>query len=201
MRYDFLVETYATERVKVVSVWSEFRDDDLPLRPRQNDPRGRSVHEQMVHQCVSEDLWFRNMLGINVSAPPLPEREERLEFMKRYAEDSGKRLAALQKKDEAWWEELTNFFDVQRSRAWVMMRRISHTSHHRGQLMAMLRMLGHDLHSNYGPTADTGGLMQNHAATIYAYGSLGQLLAEETAGGRKAPLPGAQGRAVTERPE
>ena len=35
--------------------------------------------------------------------------------------------------------------------------------------MAMLRMLGHDLHSNYGPTADTGGLMQNHAPTIYAY--------------------------------
>ena len=29
-----------------------------------------------------------------------------------------------------------------------MMRRISHTSHHRGQLMAMLRMLGHDVHSN-----------------------------------------------------
>ena len=29
--------------------------------------------------------------------------------------------------------------------------------------MAMLRMLGRDLHSNYGPTADTGGLMLDHA--------------------------------------
>ena len=29
MRYDFLLETYATERVKVLSVWSEFRDVDL----------------------------------------------------------------------------------------------------------------------------------------------------------------------------
>ena len=28
MSYDFLVETYDTERIKVVSVWSEFRDDD-----------------------------------------------------------------------------------------------------------------------------------------------------------------------------
>ena len=37
--------------------------------------------------------------------------------------------------------------------------------------MAMLRMLGRDLHSNYGPTADTGGLMQDHAPTIYAYSS------------------------------
>jgi uncharacterized damage-inducible protein DinB len=27
------------------------------------------------------------------------------------------------------------------SRAWVMVRRIAHTAHHRGQQMAMLRML------------------------------------------------------------
>ncbi len=30
MRYDFLVETYETERIKVVSVWSIFRDSDPP---------------------------------------------------------------------------------------------------------------------------------------------------------------------------
>jgi uncharacterized damage-inducible protein DinB len=153
MRYDFLVETYATERVKVVSVWSEFRDEDLPIRPRQDEPRGRSVREQMIHQCVSENLWFRTMLGIDVNAPPLPAQELRLEFIKRYAEDSGKRLAALKSKSEDWWEAGTTFFDVQRSRAWVMTRRLTHTSHHRGQQMAMLRMLGHDLHSNYAPAA------------------------------------------------
>jgi len=200
MRYDFLVETYATERVKVVSVWSEFRDEDLPFRPRQGDPRGRSVHEQMVHQCVSEDLWFRNMLGIDVGAPPLPERETRLEFMKRYAEDSGKRLAVLRMKDEPWWEDETKFFDVARSRGWVMVRRMTHTSHHRGQLMAMLRMLGRDLHSNYGPTADTGGLMQNHAPTIYAYPNLRALLEGEARGAGKAPLPGPGDKPSTERP-
>ncbi len=200
MRYDFLIETYATERIKVLSVWSEFRDDDLPVRPSRDDARGRSVHEQMVHQCVSEDLWFRTMLGIDVEAPPLPKRETRLQFMQQYAEDSGKRLAELSKKDEAWWEESTKFFSVQRSRAWVMTRRIAHTSHHRGQLMAMLRMLGRDLHSNYGPTADTGGLMQNHAPTIYAYPSLEALLQGESAGGAKASLPGSGGKPVTERP-
>ena len=59
----------------------------------------------------------------------------------------------------------------------TMTRRIAHTSHHRGQLMAMLRMLGSDMHSTYGPTADTGGLMQNQAPTIYAYASLEALLA------------------------
>ena len=201
MKYDFLIETYETERIKVVSVWSEFKDADLPVRPRPGDPRGRSVHEQMVHQCVSEDLWFRNMLGIDVGAPPLPKLETRLEFMKRYAEDSGKRLAALQAKNESWWEGQTTFFSVQRSRAWVMTRRMNHTSHHRGQLMAMLRMLGRELHSNYGPTADTGGLMQNHAPTIYAYASLDALFNGESQGGAKVPLPAADANPVTERPD
>jgi hypothetical protein len=61
-------------------------------------------------------------------------------------------------------------------------------------------MLGHDLHSNYGPTADTGGLMQNHAPTIYAYPSLDLLLAGDDGGEKKAPLPGPSGTPVTERP-
>lgn len=200
MRYDFLVETYETERIKVVSVWSEFKDSELPVRPLQSDSRGRSVHEQMIHQCASEDIWFRTMLDIDVGAPPLPKPETRLEFIKRYAEDSGKRLAALRTKDEAWWEGETTFFDVKRSRAWVMTRRIAHTSHHRGQQIAMLRMLGHSLHSNYGPTADTGGLMQNHAPTIYAYPTVEALLSGEAEGGVKSSLPGAGGKPVTERP-
>src|SRR3989449_5113895 len=200
MRYEFLVETYGRERLKVVSVWSEFRDEDLPVRPREGDPRGRSVHEQMVHQCVSEDAWFRNMLGIDVGAPPLPVKETRLEFIKRYAEDSGKRLAALQAKDERWWEEEVSFFDVKRSRAWVMTRRIAHTSHHRGQQMAMLRMLGLDVHSNYGPTADTGGPMQTHAPTTHPKPRLEALLKGEAAGGAKSPLPGSGGKPVPERP-
>lgn len=200
MRYDFLVETYATERIKVLSIWSEFKDEDLPVRPSRSDSRGRSVHEQLVHQCVSENLWFMNMLSIDVGAPPLPKPETRLEFLRRYAEDSGKRLQVLQSKKEPWWEEGTQFFDVVRSRAWVVTRRITHTSHHRGQLMAMLRMLQRDLHSNYGPTADTGGLMQNHAPTIYAYSGVEALLAGEAIGGRKTQLPGTAGKAVTERP-
>src|SRR5260370_35424810 len=95
MRYDFVVDTYETERIKVVSVWSEFRDEDLAMRPREGDPRGRSVREQMVHQCVSENLWFMNMLGIDVQAPPLPPTKTRLEFIKRYAVNTGKRVGVL----------------------------------------------------------------------------------------------------------
>jgi hypothetical protein len=66
--------------------------------------------------------------------------------------------------------------------------------------MAMLRMLGHDLHSNYGPTADTGGLMRDQAPTIYAYPDVATLLKDESAGGAKAALPEASTKPVTERP-
>src|SRR5438046_5464129 len=205
MQYDFMVETYETERIKVLSVWSEFRDEDLPERPNAKDARGRSVREQMVPQCVSENLWFLNMLGIDVGASPLPAKELRLEFIQKYAEDSWKRLEALKAKEEPWWEGKTRFFDVPRSRAWVMVRRIAHTAHHRGQQMAMLRMLGRDLHSNYGPTADTGGLMLNHAPTIYAYDGVDALItgevAGQVAGAAKRTLPGAAGKPVTERPD
>ncbi len=200
MRYQFLIETYATERLKVLSVWSMFHDGDLPFRPHPTDRRGRSVQEHMVHQHVSEDLWFRTMLGIDVNAPPLPGQETRLEFIRRYAEDSDKRLKALQSKQDAWWEEDTRFFDPIRSRAWVVVRRIAHTSHHRGQQMAMLRMLNRDLHSNYGPTSDTGGLMQNNAPVIYTYPDLDTLLEGEAEGGRKSHLPGPGDEPPTERP-
>src|SRR6266404_1294110 len=200
MPYQFLVETYASERLKVLSVWSEFHDDDLPVRLNSADPRGRSLREQMVHQCVSENLWFRSMLTIDVGAPPLPAHESRLEFINRYAEDSGKRLLQLQLKDSSWWETDAKFFDVVKSRAWIMTRRLTHTAHHRGQQMAMLRMLSRSLHSNYGPTADTGGLMQDHAPTIYAYPDLPALLQGESAGGNKSPFPAPSGKPVTERP-
>ena len=200
MRYQFLIDTYETERLKVLSVWSMFHDGDLPIRPHATDARGRSVLEQMIHQCVSENLWFRTMLGVDVSAPPLPEQETRLGFIRGYAEDSGKRLDILRSKDDAWWEKAVQFFDTKRSRAWVMTRRIAHTSHHRGQQMAMLRMLNRDLHSNYGPTADTGGLMQNSAPVIYAYPDAETLLEAEPHGGAKASLPGPGSKPPTERP-
>jgi len=200
-RYAFLVETYRTERLKVMSMWAMFQDADLPVRPRSSDPRGRSVHEHMVHQCQSEDMWFRTMLGVDVGAPPLPETETRLEFVRRYAGDSAKRLEALRAKPDEWWEEVAPFFETRRTRAWIMVRRIAHTAHHRGQQSAMARMLGRDLHSTYGPTADTGGLGQKKAPTVYAYPDEPSLLEGEAEGGRKRPLPGPGSEPATERPD
>ncbi len=202
MGYTFLIDTYETERMKTLSTWSTFKDEDLTRRPHPQDSRGRNALEHMVHQCVGENLWFCNMLGIDVSAPPLPQQETRLEFIKRYAEDSDKRLKALKEKDDGWWEEEVKFFNVMRSRAWVVTRRIAHTAHHRGQMTMLLRISGRDIYSTYGPTADTGGLMQNNAETIYPYANVEALIAGETGGGNnKAPLPGPGDKPCTERPD
>lgn len=201
MRYQFLVDTYETEIIKVLSVWSMADDIDLRRRPRSGDPRGRNLLEHMVHQSASEDIWFKTMLGISITENPLPDDESRLAFIKAYARNSRMRLAELSKKDEEWWESETTFFDVRRSRLWVMTRRLTHTAHHRGQQTALLRMLKHDLHSTYGPTADTGGLMINHAPTIYPYSSQSVLLEEEEHGRRKTQLPGPGRQAATERPD
>src|SRR5262249_10532399 len=79
---------------------------------------------------------------------------------RRYAAASSLRLERLNAFSESWFEESVSFFDVARSRAWVMLRRRAHSAHHRGQLTTYLRVLGHQLYSTYGPTADTGGLFQ-----------------------------------------
>ncbi len=196
MRYQFLIDTYETEILKVLSVWRQFRDDDLAIRPHPTDRRGRSVREHLVHQCLSEDGWFRNMLGIDVGAPPLPASETCREFILRYAQDSSRRLEGLRSKQDAWWEEEVAFFKVSRSRAWIVVRRIAHTAHHRGQQMTLLRILNRELYSNYGPTADTGGLAQNQAQVIYAYRDLNALLSGET----KSQLPPPTSNPVSERP-
>jgi len=196
-RYQFLVETYETEIVKVLSVWSSFHDEDMETRPHPVDKRGRSVREHMVHQCVSEDTWFRNMFGIEVGAPPLPPVEARSEFIRRYAEDAKKRLAHLQSCLDAWWEEEVKFFNVSRPRTWIMVRRIAHTAHHRGQQMALLRMLNRDVYSTYGPTGDTGGLTANGATVVYPYADVESLLA----GGPRTPLPPPTSKPSSERPD
>ena len=185
MAYQFLVDTYETEILKVLSVWSMFDDRDLAKRPHKSDKRGRNFLEHMVHQCVSEDFWFRTMLGIKVTDNPLPEKEKRIEFIQGYVKNATKRHQILLTKSNEWWEEVTDFYEVKCSRAWIMTRRLTHTSHHRGQQMALLRMLNHDLHSNYGPTADTGGLMQDHAPVIYAYSDLNTLIEEESGEAQK----------------
>ena len=196
-RYDFLVESYRTERLKTLSVWSQIPDVRMTFRP---EPRARTPLEHMVHQCVSEDTWMRTMLGITVSLPALPQQETRPAFLQHYAAASGERLARIESQPDDWFESEATFFDVKRSKAWVFTRRMTHSAHHRGQLTVYLRLWGQPLYSTYGPTADTGGLFQNQAPVIYRYASVDDLLEQEASGGENPPLPGPGANSPTERP-
>jgi uncharacterized damage-inducible protein DinB len=194
-RYAFLVDTYDTERLKILSVWSQVPDDRLTARTAS---RARSPLEHMIHQCISEDAWLKN-LGLASVQPVTPADETKLAFIKHYAERSAERAAALREKPEAWFEELVSFYGERRSRAWVLVRRISHASHHRGQLLACLRIWDVPLYSTYGPTADTGGLPKNGATVIYRYDSIDALIAAEEHGGESPELPGSGSLPPTER--
>ena len=76
----------------------------------------------MVENCRS---WMRTMLQIDAGLPALPSPETRLGFLERYAAASGRRLEALREKPAAWFEEEAAFFDVRRTRAWILLRRFA----------------------------------------------------------------------------
>ncbi len=152
-RYSFLLDTYETEILKIVTIWSAFPESKLEFRPA---PKSRSVLEQFEHQVQSEGRWMKLMLGLD-TGDPNPAQRTRQGFIEKYRGDAQQRLAMMRQKPESWWEEPTAFFDVTRSRAWVMTRRMTHSSHHRGQLIVYLRLLDLKVPSVYGPTADTDG--------------------------------------------
>ena len=151
--YDFLPDTYETEILKIVGIWTVFPESAAAFRP---SPAARSVVEQMEHQLQSEERWMREMLGID-TGDPNPATRQLSAFAAKYREDAAERLRQLRRKPANWWAEDAAFFDVMRSRAWIVTRRITHSAHHRGQLIVYLRLLGLAVPSVYGPTADTDG--------------------------------------------
>src|SRR6476646_4145864 len=60
------IDTYASETNKVVSVWREFRDDDLGFRPHE---RASTVGDILKHQLLSERRFFAEFLGVPEPAP------------------------------------------------------------------------------------------------------------------------------------
>jgi uncharacterized damage-inducible protein DinB len=151
--YDFLLEAYETEILKTLGIWEAFPAHVMDSRPHR---KSRTVMDQFEHQLQSEGRWMTAMLGIE-TGEPLPEDRTRDEFIAKYRQDAEHRLKTLRDKSDDWWREETMFFDVRRSRAWIMLRRINHSTHHRGQLIIYLRLLEIQVPSVYGPTADTGG--------------------------------------------
>ncbi len=152
--FQHLLDTYASETSKVISVWRQFRPEDMGFKPAE---RSSTVLDIMKHQLLSERRFFAEFIGLPgepEAAAVLPQELTPLAFCRRNEELCKPRLERMAGGDQAWWLETVPFFDVQRQRIWVFWRRVLHTAHHRTQLSVDLRLLGKKVPSNYGPTAD-----------------------------------------------
>jgi uncharacterized damage-inducible protein DinB len=149
-----LLDTYASETSKVITVWRQFSAEDMAFKSHE---RSSSVLDIMKHQLLSERRFFAEFIGLPgepEAAALLPQELTPGAFCRRNEELCAPRLQRLATCDEKWWLETVPFFDVQRQRIWIFWRRVLHTAHHRTQLSGYLRLLGKPVPSSYGPTAD-----------------------------------------------
>ena len=151
--FQHLLDTYASETNKVVSIWRAFTAEELNYRPHQ---RSSTILEILRHQLLSERRFFAEFLGLPEpdASKIIPEEQAVSAFSDRMRELAMRRLEVLAEKDENWWLQKARFFDVERQRIWIFWRRILHTAHHRTQLAVYLRMLNKPVPAIYGPTAD-----------------------------------------------
>jgi uncharacterized damage-inducible protein DinB len=151
--FQHLLDTYVSETNKVASTWKAFNDADLEFRPH---PRSSSVDAILRHQLLSERRFFGEFLKTPEPAPNqvLPAEFSVETAITRFLELAAARLDFFASQPESWWMETVPFFDVDRQRIWIFWRRVLHTAHHRTQLTVFLRLLGKDVPSTYGPTAD-----------------------------------------------
>lgn len=151
--FQHVLDTYASETNKVVSVWRAFGDDDLTFRPH---PRSTTVGDILKHQLLSERRFFGEFMGTPEPAPAdvLPAEWSRDAAVDRFTQLARARLAFVSAQPREWWLTRVPFFEVERDRIWVFWRRVLHTAHHRTQLTVYLRMMNRSVPPTYGPTAD-----------------------------------------------
>jgi uncharacterized damage-inducible protein DinB len=152
--FQHLLDTYASETNKVVSLWRQLSREDMAFKPTE---RSSTVLEIMKHQLLSERRFFAEFIGLGgepEATALLPQDLTPEGFWRRNQELCQPRLSRMADRDQKWWLEVVPFFDVQRERIWVFWRRVLHTTHHRTQLSVYLRLLGKPVPSSYGPTAD-----------------------------------------------
>ncbi len=148
-----VLDTYASETNKVVTVWRELTDADREWRPH---PRSSTVAEILAHQLLSERRFFGEFLGTPEPPPAevLPPDKSVRACVDRLVALARPRLGYLAEREEPWWLARVPFFDVERERIWIFWRRVLHTVHHRTQLTVYLRLMGRPVPPTYGPTAD-----------------------------------------------
>lgn len=150
--FQHLLDTYASETNKVISVWHCFEPTDLDYRPHE---RSSTVRDILKHQLLSERRFFGEFVG--TPEPPASEVLPVLELdacITRMAELARPRLHFFAGQTAKWWMEEVPFFGFPRERIWIFWRRVLHTCHHRTQLAVYLRMLNKPVPSVYGPTSD-----------------------------------------------
>jgi uncharacterized damage-inducible protein DinB len=151
--FQHIIDTYASETNKVISVWGEFEDGDLPFKPHE---KSSNVLDIMKHQLLSERRFFAEFLGLpEVEAGAiLPSELSVARLRERMQQLAVPRLLFLAERDSSWWLTMAPFFDAQRQKIWIFWRRVLHTAHHRTQLTVYLRLMGKRVPATYGPTAD-----------------------------------------------
>src|SRR5271169_690607 len=167
-----VLDTYASETNKVISVWATFVDSDLGYRPH---PSSTPVADIMKHQLLSERRFFAEFLGLPEVAADnvLPQKLTVEDFSARMLELARPRLGFMADRDEEWWRSVVPFFDARRERIWIFWRRVLHTAHHRTQLTVYLRLLGKPVPGTYGPTADVSWQGADPTTTVEAAGRSG----------------------------
>jgi uncharacterized damage-inducible protein DinB len=112
-----------------------------------------TVWKQLVHILIVEEGWVHDLQykafagwreeDVPTMAALLAEKRRILDATRAYLETlgEGQLNTTLANRPEGWFGEL-------RSPAFILLHLITHTFHHKGQVVAMLRALGH-------PTPDT----------------------------------------------
>ena len=151
--YQHLLDTYASEINKVISTWRCFTDADLGYRPH---PKSAAVAEILRHELLSGRRFFAEFLGCPElpAERVVPEQQSVDASCDRLRDLALARLPFLAAQDQEWWLTPVPFFGETRARIWVFWRRSLHTCHHRTQLTVYLRLMGKEVPSSYGPTAD-----------------------------------------------
>jgi uncharacterized damage-inducible protein DinB len=151
--FQHLLDTYASETDKVISVWRCFAQDDLNFRPH---PKSSTVADILNHELLSERRFFGEFVGTPEpsAADVLPKIQELSAYLQRKEQLARPRLAFFAAQTADWWMQDVPFFGLTRQRIWVFWRRVLHSAHHRTQLTVYLRLLNKPVPSVYGPTSD-----------------------------------------------
>ena len=154
--FQHVLQTYASETNKTVSIWKAVPDQLLDFKPHEKTNAIRTI---MTHQLLSERRFFAQFIG--TEEPPveelLPDGDKATvaAFVEKYVLPAKRRLPQLARGTIAWWLESRPFFDgSQRQRIWIFWRRVLHTCHHRTQVQTWLRLAGQHVPAIYGPSGD-----------------------------------------------